>query len=149
MPIKTLGRATYPPVNPRARLLFYGFGCTWEAFDEGGSLFEYAQPVPYHPNDSRPIRRTRTLHCVLQKLGTKLNHRIYFTIPYSSEYDLVIALYKNWRMPEEAIDDEDLEFDALEEIKNAVGDATQDPMWYFDAVQPYPKCDTTRVIWGY
>jgi hypothetical protein len=137
-PSSLLDQKNYPPNNPNAPLLYFGYGIKRQDLVDNKSIMAYAEKQGLMLSECPPeLRVAFALHMVLYELKTLFRCSIYMSKTRSPEYLFIVAIACNWTLERDSANEDEF-LKALEYIRSSVlADEEQKPMWYHDHRSPY------------
>jgi hypothetical protein len=137
-PTVLLDEKNYPPNNPNAPLLYFGYGIKRQDLVDNKCLMAYAKKQGLIMSECPPeLRVAVALEMVFCELKTKFRCSIYLSKTRSKKYLFIIAVACNWTLEWDSANEVEM-LKALDYIRSSVlDDDKQDAMWYHDHRSPY------------
>ncbi|KAI0029028.1 hypothetical protein K488DRAFT_89150 [Vararia minispora EC-137] len=135
LPMRLLKEHHDPLVYEKPPLLHFGIGLDVERAAKGESLVPWARERGLNVEPEKGFdlgfALSETARNVVKYLTDKCAYRFELIVPWSADYDTIIAIYNNYDLPANILDDETegMIMDVLREIMN---DPNQEPLWYYD-----------------
>ncbi|KAI0029110.1 hypothetical protein K488DRAFT_89068 [Vararia minispora EC-137] len=144
LPKKKLTPSVNPEYTPCPRLLHYGIGYKSLDVIAGQSLGAYAREhnlvvteSPDLPDFYHAYAVYETMEKCVKHLSEHTRHNLELIVPYSFDYDFIIAIYSNYSLSYDGCLVPEEEKEVLDDIRKAIGDKKQEPMWYFNVAREY------------
>ncbi|KAI0037212.1 hypothetical protein K488DRAFT_81435 [Vararia minispora EC-137] len=140
-PYKWIGRAMLPSDTNKPPLLHYGIGLKVEPMYKGESLVRYAKEKSIYKDlvaSDGSLNTGATVYLAMdravQYLCFELSYELEVILPYSTKYDVIIAIYTNWDVGRDLMPPRRAK-EVVNAIQQAVGDLEQIPLWYHDRTE--------------
>ncbi|KAI0029027.1 hypothetical protein K488DRAFT_73300 [Vararia minispora EC-137] len=140
LPMEMLEEHHDPLFYERPPLLHFGIGLDLDRAEKGESLVPWAREhgLCAEPEEgfSLGFALAQTTRNILKYLSNKYRYRVELIFPWSMDYDAVFAIYNNYDLPDNMLDDEK-EGMIMDALRQVVNDPNQVPMWYYDRERAY------------
>ncbi|KAI0029025.1 hypothetical protein K488DRAFT_89147 [Vararia minispora EC-137] len=140
LPMKMLQKHLDPLFYEKPPLLHFGIGLDINRAAEGESLVPWARErgLCSEPRKgyTKGFALAQTARNVVRYLSERCSYRFQLVIPWSVDYDAIIAIYNNYDLPDNILDDE-TEGMIMDVLRRVVNDPNQEPMWYYDRDRAY------------
>ncbi|KAI0026800.1 hypothetical protein K488DRAFT_75066 [Vararia minispora EC-137] len=129
-------------VYERPHLLHYGIGIDLHRVQREESLVPWARQRGLYRDPGKGLRVSlgwalaETAENVVNYLSERVRFRFDLILPYSADYDAVIAIYNNYDGPTNLLKEE-AEAKIIKLLRDVVNDPDQEPMWYFDTQKAF------------